>query len=84
MPDGLQPAYGVIVKCGGIDATAKIVNRHRSVVNRWLMPRERGGTGGQVPMRHAQILLREVSALSESDFFASANSPAGSPREQAA
>ena len=69
MADGLQPAAGVIAKSGGIDAVAKIVKRHRSVVNRWMLPPESGGTGGQVPMRHAQTLLREVPDLAETDFF---------------
>ena len=69
MADGLQPAAGVIAKSGGIDAVAKIVKRHRSVVNRWMLPPESGGTGGQVPMRHAHTLLREVPTLTEADFF---------------
>lgn len=76
MANGLQPAAGVIAKSGGIDAVAKIVKRHRSVVNRWMLPPESGGTGGQVPMRHAQTLLREVVGLSEADFFAQPADPA--------
>lgn len=69
MANGLLPAAAVIEKCGGIDATARLVGRHRSVVNRWLLPRESGGTGGQVPMQHARTLLTKVSTLTESDFF---------------
>lgn len=69
MADGLLPAAAVVEKCGGIDTTAKIVNRHRSVVNRWLLPRERGGTGGQIPMHHARTLLENVPSLTEADFF---------------
>jgi hypothetical protein len=69
MADGLLPAAAVIEKCGGIDEAAKIVGRHRSVVNRWLRPRERGGTGGLVPMRHAKRLLESVPGLTEADFF---------------
>lgn len=70
MVEGLEPAATVIAKCGGVDAVARIVKRHRSVVNRWRLPRESGGTGGYVPMPHARILLREVPALTEADFFA--------------
>jgi hypothetical protein len=69
MLDGLQPAAAVIEKCGGIEATAKLVDRHRSVVNRWLLPRESGGTGGRIPMHHAHTLLAAVPALTEADFF---------------
>lgn len=82
MNSGLEPAATVIAKCGGIDAAAKIVKRHRSVVNRWLSPKDVGGTGGLVPMRHAQVLLREVSGLSERDFFGDAE-PAQAPSEAA-
>lgn len=83
MPEGLQPAASVVAKCGGIEATARIVKRHRSVVNRWLLPRESGGTGGQVPMHHARILLRDVAELSESDFFAGADPTPAEPSEAA-
>lgn len=65
----LEPAASVVEKCGGINATAKLIGRHRSVVNRWLLPAVQGGTGGQIPMRHAQRLLEQVLALSEEDFF---------------
>jgi hypothetical protein len=69
MSTRLQPAARVIDLCGGIDATAGIVGRDRSVVNRWLLPRERGGTGGRIPMHHAQRLLESVPVLREEDFF---------------
>lgn len=69
MADGLHPAAAVIEKCGGIEAAAKIVNRHRSVVNRWLLPKESGGTGGHIPMHHARTLLASVPTLTEIDFF---------------
>lgn len=54
---GLPPAADVIAKLGGIDATAAVVKRHRSVVNRWLLPRESGGTGGTIPPKHRPTIL---------------------------
>jgi hypothetical protein len=69
MADELLPAAAVIEKCGGIAKTAKIIDRDRSVVSRWLAPRERGGTCGIVPMRHAHTLLEKVPQLTEADFF---------------
>lgn len=67
--DYLDPAATVVALCGGIDATAKLVGRDRSVVNRWLLSKERGGTGGLIPMRHARTLLERVPELTERHFF---------------
>lgn len=69
MVDGLEPAATVIAKCGGVEVVAKLIGRHRSVVNRWRLSRESGGTGGYVPMPHAQTLLEKVPGLTEADFF---------------
>lgn len=71
----LEPAATVIRKCGGIEATAKAVGRHRSVVNRWLLRRENGGTDGRVPMHHAETLLHTIPGLTEADFFAASAEP---------
>jgi len=78
MPSVIQgcPAARVIEKCGGINSTAKLVGRHRSVVNRWLLPKKKGGTGGIVPTEHQQTLLDKALAqgieLSPGDFFRAA------------
>ncbi len=68
-----SPAARVIEKCGGIDRTAEFVGRDRSVVNRWRLPREKGGTGGIVPAHHQVKLLSEAPKhgikLSTQDFF---------------
>ncbi len=67
------PAARVIEKCGGIKATAALVGRHRSVVNRWLRPKKKGGTGGLVPSEHQQTLMgaakEEGIDLAAEDFF---------------
>lgn len=68
-----SPAARVIRKCGGIERTAHLVGRHRSVVNRWLLPPEKGGTGGKVPGKHQDILLEKALTegidLRPDDFF---------------
>lgn len=68
-----SPAARVIEKCGGIDSTAEMVGLHRSVVNRWLRPASKGGTGGLVPAKHQQTLLDQARAngipLAPEDFF---------------
>ena len=53
----ISGAEYVIRKFGGIEATAEVIGRHRSVVNRWVLPKERGGTGGAVPGKHFAALL---------------------------
>lgn len=67
------PAARVIRKFGGIAATATLVGRDRSVVNRWLRPRSVGGTGGIVPAKHMSTLLRKADeagvSLEPADFF---------------
>ena len=63
------PAAKVIRKCGGITATAGLIDRDRSVVNRWLLPKESGGTGGIVPSHHQQTLLDKNAGLKPEDFF---------------
>ena len=84
-----SPAKAVIDKFGGIDATAKAVGRHRSVVNRWLLPKESGGTGGIVPSHHQQTLLDKAPELgiplAPVDFFSEPEpEPEPEPDEAAA
>lgn len=74
--EGLLPASLVIAKLGGIDATAALVERHRSVVNRWRLPKESGGTGGIVPATHQQTILNKApDKVSPGDFFLGAAEP---------
>lgn len=56
-PKYLDPAYSLVRafagpdgKIGqGIDTVAAIVGRNRANVYRWMIPTERGGTGGFIP-----------------------------------
>lgn len=52
-----EPAATVIEILGGIDDTAKVVGRHRSVVNKWLRPKQAGGTDGSIPPKHWPALI---------------------------
>lgn len=65
----LEPAARVVQICGGIEETARLIGRDRSVVNRWLLAKSAGGTAGRVPMHHATALLQKVPDLCEADFF---------------
>jgi hypothetical protein len=77
----LEPAHGVVRKfsdpngklSSGIKRVACIAGVDTTRVYRWMFPKERGGTGGIIPL-HAQMKLfehakREQIPLSPSDFF---------------
>lgn len=53
-----QPAATVIDIFGGISETAAIIKRDRSIVNKWLRPKEKGGTDGAIPPKHWPALVR--------------------------
>lgn len=67
------PAARVIAACGGVKRTAELVGRHPTAVNRWMMPKEKGGTGGTVPAKAAEKLMaiaKEMGLKIEgADFF---------------
>lgn len=69
----LAPARVIVEKLGGVAATAQAAGVDESRVRRWMMPRERGGTGGLVPTRNQQKLLEWSRAhnkgLRPADFF---------------
>lgn len=84
-PDYLDPAHGVIRKfvgpqgrlADGINAVCKITGRSYTQVYRWMRSKEKGGTGGMIPIDQAQQLIdwarkgkRRVD-LDPRDFFGS-------------
>lgn len=58
-----SPAARVIKRCGGINETAGLIGVHRSVVNKWLLPKKKGGTSGKVPPKHWPKLLEHLPGL---------------------
>lgn len=61
-------AQRVIAKCGGYKEAAQIVGRSESWVYRWTYPKNRGGTGGDVPKEAQQILVLK-GICQPADFF---------------
>lgn len=59
----LDPARTVIRRLGGVQAVAKLSQRHFSRVRRWTWPREKGGTDGIIPQTEALKLLRDAADL---------------------
>ena len=53
----LDPAATVIDLLGGINDTAALIERHRSVVNKWRLPKSVGGKGGAIPPKHWPTLV---------------------------
>lgn len=45
----LTPAEYVILTIGGVNATARALNRSPAAVSKWKRPRTEKGTGGEIP-----------------------------------
>jgi len=54
----MEPAHSIITALGGPTAVADLVGVHRTRVSMWKCSKERGGTDGLIPMKHAIVLLR--------------------------
>jgi hypothetical protein len=52
-----EPAATIIAKLGGVSEVATLATVDVSRVVRWRLPKEQGGTGGLIPMRHIPALL---------------------------
>lgn len=69
----MEPASSIIDRCGGPAKVAEHLGIHRTRVYAWQAPRDKGGTDGIIPMKHAQVLLRDAHVLganiSPEDFF---------------
>lgn len=72
----LHPACGVIERCGGVDAVAKMTGRHPSRVRRWTFPKERGGTDGLIPFREG-LKIRNATEAGTDPITADDLSPSG-------
>lgn len=53
----LEPAKSIVAALGGVRATAKVCECAPSAVSRWMMPKEKRGTGGKIPQRHWGLLI---------------------------
>ena len=69
----LPQAGRIIEKFGGHKRLAAILEIHRATVYRWTWPRERGGTGGVIPTKMVDRVIRAARVegifLSASDLF---------------
>lgn len=76
----LDPAYGVIIRFSktgqvmqAVAKVAEITGRTESWVYRWMLPKERGGTGGLIPSKDQKTIFeyarRTKMGLDASHFF---------------
>lgn len=69
----MEPASTIIKRCGGPTKVANHLGIHRTRVHAWRSSKDKGGTDGIIPMKHAQVLLRDAEALGADlkpeDFF---------------
>ncbi len=74
-----EPATSLINRLGGLTKVSGVCDVNVSTVQRWRMPRDKGGTGGFIPHWHARRLLdhaaKEGIAVKAEDFFASEPAP---------
>lgn len=66
-------AARVIQKCGGVSNTARLAGRAVPSVHKWRHPKDKGGTGGLIPVE-AQVSLMDAAqrgevSLTPEDFF---------------
>lgn len=59
----MEPAKTIILCLGGSTSVATIVGVHRTRVWNWMRPKEKGGTGGIIPFKHAPILIAYATTL---------------------
>jgi hypothetical protein len=69
----MQPANDIIEAMGGTRTVSEIAGVHISQVNKWTWPRERGGSHGIIPMKHAMALVAHARlngmSLTPDHFF---------------
>ena len=58
----MEPASKIIKLLGGPTKVAAIAGVHRTRVSNWCRPKDKGGTGGVVPLRHVPLLLGFANA----------------------
>lgn len=84
----MEPAKTIITALGGARAVSELLGIHRSAVWKWSQPKEKGGTGGVIPIHHIPLLLHECGQrglevgagdfLPQGDFLTRGSEQAGS------
>jgi len=54
----MEPAITIVSLLGGPTKLASLLGIHRVRVSNWMRPKEKGGTGGQIPLRHWNAVIK--------------------------
>lgn len=69
----MSAAESIIKKCGGVSKTAKLAGTSENWVYRWTYPKDKGGTGGEVPAPAQRNLIAAAARgecdVTPADFF---------------
>jgi DNA-binding transcriptional regulator YdaS (Cro superfamily) len=69
----MEPAHRIITVLGGPSVVADRIGIHRTRVSKWQSPRDSGGTGGMIPIKHIPALVQLAKergvSLSADDFL---------------
>ena len=55
-----EPAHTIISNLGGVVETARLAGCSHASVSRWKTPKERGGTGGTIPVKNIPRLIESA------------------------
>ncbi|KAB0571251.1 MULTISPECIES: hypothetical protein [Brucella] len=74
----LEPARSIITKIGA-DDVAQVCGVHVSRAYRWMYAKEKGGTGGLIPIEHIRPIIAAAASrgihLSADDFLPAYDAP---------
>ena len=59
----LNPAEYVILVFGGVNATARALNRSPGSVSMWRAPKSKKGLGGRIPSQAQLLILKKAKQL---------------------
>lgn len=69
----MEPAKHIVFALGGPSEVSRVVGVHRTRVSNWMRSKEKGGTGGLIPLKYVAQLLafakRKGVELSADDFI---------------
>ena len=58
-----EPASTLIKTLGGLTALAAVAETTPTTVQRWRLPREKGGTGGYIPRKYHGKIIAHAATL---------------------
>jgi hypothetical protein len=78
----MEPAASIINRLGGALNVAGVLGLSKSAPGKWLIDRRDGGSGGMIPQRHIEPLIRYARSqrirLGPADFYPQLKGAGGS------